>query len=429
MADIAVLTAVSGAGWEPQLVTTLESAPGGLYVARRCVDVADLLATASAGHGRVVLLSADLRRLDREVLSRLRSAGLAVVGVVPPGVDGAATRLHELGVAHVVGADVGPDELAGVVVTAVEAVGEPEVATRADHDTDLDDSGHADRGPGDGGVIAVWGPVGAPGRTTVAVNLAAELAQTGLSVLLIDADTYGSSVAQHLGLLDEAPGLAGVSRAANNGRVDADVLARHAREVVSGLRVLTGISRSGRWPELRPSSLEAVWAAVRHAADVTVVDAGFCLERDDEISFDIAAPRRNGATISALEHADHVLAVGAGDPIGLARLVRGLGDLREIVPGVPISVVINRVRSSVAGPEPEREIAGAMSRYAGVAPAAFIPDDPAALDAAVRGGLSLVEVAPGSPARQALIGLAGKLTGVPVQRPARVRWRRLVPAG
>lgn len=263
----------------------------------------------------------------------------------------------------------------------------------------------------------------------MAVNLAAELAQTGLSVLLVDADTYGASVAQHLGLLDEAPGLAAVSRAANNGRVDADVLARHAREVVTRLRVLTGITRSGRWPELRPSSLEAVWAAVRHAADVTVVDAGFCLERDDEIGFDLAAPRRNGATISAIEHADHVLAVGAGDPIGLARLVRGLDDLREIVPGLPVSVVINRVRSSVAGPEPEREIAGAMSRYAGVAPVAFVPDDPAALDAAVRGGLSLAEVAPGSAARQALIGLAGKLTGVPVQRPARARWRRLVPAG
>ena len=55
-------------------------------------------------------------------------------------------------------------------------------------------------------VIAVWGPAGAPGRTTLAVNLAAEIAAAGHSVALVDADPYGGAIAPALGLLDEAPG-------------------------------------------------------------------------------------------------------------------------------------------------------------------------------------------------------------------------------
>ena len=62
--------------------------------------------------------------------------------------------------------------------------------------------------------MAVWGPTGAPGRTTVAVGLADEAARLGISTLLVDADVYGGVVAQVLGLLDESPGLAGAARLA-----------------------------------------------------------------------------------------------------------------------------------------------------------------------------------------------------------------------
>ena len=42
-----------------------------------------------------------------------------------------------------------------------------------------------------GRLVAVWGPTGAPGRTTVATYLACELAGLGVSTVLADADTYG----------------------------------------------------------------------------------------------------------------------------------------------------------------------------------------------------------------------------------------------
>ena len=66
----------------------------------------------------------------------------------------------------------------------------------------------------------MWGPTGAPGRTTVAVGLATELARSGVHTLLADADVYGGVVAQVLGFLDEAPGLAAAVRLANNGQLD-----------------------------------------------------------------------------------------------------------------------------------------------------------------------------------------------------------------
>ena len=85
-------------------------------------------------------------------------------------------------------------------------------------------------------------------------------------------------------------------------------------------------------------------AAARGLADFTVVDCGFCLETDEELSFDTIAPRRNGATLAVLEDADLVLVVGSADPIGMQRLVRGLGELRDAELDRPVWVVLNRVR-------------------------------------------------------------------------------------
>ncbi|MPZ04446.1 ATPase, partial [Micrococcus luteus] len=57
-------------------------------------------------------------------------------------------------------------------------------------------------------VTVVWGPTGAPGRTTVAVNLAAEHAVAGRNTLLVDLDTYGPAVGVHLGLTGASAGVA-----------------------------------------------------------------------------------------------------------------------------------------------------------------------------------------------------------------------------
>ncbi len=430
--SVPVLTAVTGASWEAALVAGLERTPTGITVVRRCVDLADLLAAAATGTARAALLSAELRRLDRDALSRLAAAHVAVVGLYTPGDEPAETRLRQLGVVHVLAADAPPADIAAAVSAALGEQAESDEPASAAWSRPMD--GLPDRDapaaaepvvePGTGRLVAVWGPTGAPGRTTVAVGVATELAAAGTPTLLADADVYGGVVAQVLGFLDEAPGLAAAARLANNGQLDVPALAGVAVVAGPDLRVLTGISRADRWPELRPAALEQVWALARSLAAVTVVDLGFCLEQDEELSFDTAAPRRNGATVATLLAADVVLAVGSADPVGMQRLVRGLTGLREAAPGVLPRVVVNRVRRSAVGPDPEAQLAEALERYAGVRDVAFVPDDRDAMDASLLQARALCESSPDSPARRALAGIAAGLVGRPAPKRKRGLLRR-----
>lgn len=280
----------------------------------------------------------------------------------------------------------------------------------ADHAEDRPDV-EASGTPGDARVIAVWGPTGAPGRTTVAVNLAAEHAVAGRSTLLVDLDTYGPSVGAHLGLTEESAGVARAVRRADHGPLGpADLEAAGVRVRVAGaeLTVLTGLTRVDRWPELRPAALTSLLAAARERWERVVVDVGFGLEQDEELSFDVPAPQRNGATLAALAAADEVLAVGGPDAVSLPRLVRGTEELVEAAPEARLRVVVNRLRPAAAGVSPRSQVEAVWSRYASadIPLAAFLPWDPAAADRALLGGQVLAEAAPNSALRRALAELA-----------------------
>ena len=431
--SIPILTAVTDAVRESHLVASLGDEELGVSVVRRCVDLPDLLAVAATGTSRAVVLSADLRRLDRDALARLAVARVAVVALVDPGDENLERRMRQLGVRHLIPADAEPKWVAEAVLAAVADPDEVDGAAASYTDPsvamyDLPPPPLVELPelePGSGRLVAVWGPTGAPGRTTVAVGLAAETADLGVHTLLADADCYGGVVAQVLGLVHESPGVAGASRLANNGVLDLPGLAELARTVNPRLRVLTGIARADRWPELRPHALEAVWSLARSLAAVTVVDCGFGLEQDEELSYDTVAPRRNGATLATLAAADVVVAVATADPVGLQRFVRGLSDLRELVPGADVQVVVNRVRRGVVGSDPESEIASALRRYAGVRDVVFVPLDIRGCDAALADGRTLVEQAPSSPMRPPLRALAARLAGVA----APTRRRRLARRG
>jgi MinD-like ATPase involved in chromosome partitioning or flagellar assembly len=427
--SVPLLTAVAGP-WEAPLVTGLDGAPGGVHVVRRCADLAELLAAGGAGLARAAVVSSDLHRLDREAVARLHGVGVGVVGLADPADPGAVERLRALGVDRVLGADCDVGDVVDAVLEAVRGAGSG--ALGGPGPGAVTPASAAAAGGGVAGataaaavhprkrrrgvVVAVWGPAGAPGRTTVAVTVAAELAAAGRSTLLVDADTYGPSVAQALALLEEPGGLAGAVRAALLGSLDLERLARSAPLVSEGLRVLTGLPHPHRWPELRPSGLDVVWARARELSDVTVVDCGFGLETDEELSFDTTAPQRNAATLSALVTADLVLAVGAAEPVGLQRLVRGLHDLDAVLgPDRPRPrIVVTRVRSSAVGPQPHRRVLDALQRYADLDDArldgvVLVPDDRPACDEAMLCGRALTEQAPASPARLALRELSARV--------------------
>ena len=429
--SIPILTAADGSQWEADLIAELSAGSGDLEIVRRCVDVVELVSVAAAGQAMAALVDAQLRRLDADAVDRLTAAGVAVVGVTQ--LAGDDELLQSVGVDFVVPADAGAEVVTSVVQAAIadkaddgagRAYSDPVFATGSL--TVPRSTGHGSAVTHDesvrGSVIAVWGPTGAPGRTTVAVTLADELARLAAPTLLIDADVYGGVIASVLGLLDESPGIAAACRQAQSRRLDGAALAGLAWQLSPQLRVLTGIARADRWPELRTTAIETVLSVSRSLADFTVVDLGFALESDEELSFDTLAPRRNGATLAILDNANVVLAVGSADPIGIQRLIRGLAELREADITAPIWIVLNRVRRGPVPGEPATELDTALERFAGQRSAALLPYDLASLDAAAAIGKTLAEVSPSSPLRRAVIGLASAVAGIP--QPARGRRRR-----
>ncbi|MEU4603021.1 hypothetical protein AB0F43_08590 [Kribbella sp. NPDC023972] len=406
--SIPVLLAVTGAPWEADVVRRAERAPG-IRVVRRCVDIADVMGAAASGQARAVLLADDLPRLTSDAVAALHARGITVVALVDPSESGepfgTEDRLSRMGIERILPADVSPEDLGRAITDAVDSGPPLSVSHFAGGFVPTPET----TGPpqpvynqGSGRMIAVWGPTGAPGRTTVAVGLACELAVRGVPTLLADADVYGGTVAQQLGMLDETSGLAAAARSAGSGALDMAMLAKHARQVEPHLLVLTGLSRADRWTELRPAAIESIWSTARMLAPCTVVDVGFCIETDEEISFDSLAPRRNGATLATLEEADEVIVVGTADPVGLTRLIRALHELRAVVPSASMRVVVNRIRPGSLGSSPADAIAEALGRYAGVDAAALLPFDQNAVDAAMSHGRSLAESAKSSKLRKSL---------------------------
>jgi MinD-like ATPase involved in chromosome partitioning or flagellar assembly len=258
---------------------------------------------------------------------------------------------------------------------------------------------------GRGTVIAVWGPAGAPGRTAVAIGIAAELALAGHSVALGDVDTHGASIAPALGMLDEAPGFAAACRLAGAQSLTRTELERIGQQYSIGkstMWVLTGIGRPSRWPELSGDRVRGAIDQCRSWVDYTVLDTGFSLETDEEISSDLFAPKRNGATIAAVREADTVVAVGAADPVGMSRFLRAHVDLLELCDPDRIQVVMNKVRASAVGLNPAGQVTQTLSRFGGIDTPALVPWDQAGYDAAILSGRTLAEVAPKSQARVAI---------------------------
>jgi Mrp family chromosome partitioning ATPase len=188
---VVVLVVASGAAWEPAALRLLSDAAG-VVVLKRCVDVDDLLAAASVGQADVAVLGLDSPGLDPAATDHLRRHQVRPVAVLPTGADPDAARLRaaRVGVTVLVAEEALADLPGAVLAADEEAVsGEPapDPGQSAGESTGESTGPAGGDGPG-GRVIVVWGPAGAPGRTTVAAGVAAELARRGLRTALVDAD-------------------------------------------------------------------------------------------------------------------------------------------------------------------------------------------------------------------------------------------------
>ena len=340
-----VVVAAGGAPWEAAALDEIRQSAR-LQLHRRCLDVAELLALS--GLCDVAVVSTDMPGLDADAVLTLQRDGVRVIGIGPE------ERGHHLGISIVT--------MPGQIESHLR---EPDALAVSESP---------------GGLLAVWGPHGAPGRSVLAASVASAWAQSGQRVTLVDADPRGGAQAQMFAVLDEASGLVAACRSANHG--DLAALSGHAVTVEPGLRLLTGVTRAEMWDQVREAPFQIVLRTITQASDAVVLDLG---------------PGLDPQTRHVLEAADRVLVVGRADPVGLARLVRALHDLASVrsVALAPPVVAINLLRSTAVWSE--RDVRDAVERLAGVRPDVFVPADFKTLDTAALRGKVPAQVASGSP--------------------------------
>lgn len=234
-------------------------------------------------------------------------------------------------------------------------------------------------------MVAVWGPTGAPGRSTLAISYAAAAAAAGQRTVLVDADTYGGSIAQSLAVLDDVSALMAACRAANHGK--AAEVDDHLVAVNDRLHLLTGIPRADMWVHIRSRPFALVLEHLMSRYDLVVVDTGFGIESGTS-----AASSRDQVTVHVLETADVTFVVGRADPVGIARLVRALADVEHLVASP--RVVLNGMRGSLGWSE--HDLTSALRQLSGHEPVAVLPWDQSAIDEALMAGVPVREATPGS---------------------------------
>ena len=272
-----------------------------------------------------------------------------------------------------------------------------------------------------GKIVTVWGTHGAPGRSTIAFNLAALAAQQGQQVCLIDADTYAPSLDALMALEDTGSGLAILCSDADRAQLDekkAGAIMERVPLKNGTFDFLSGITSSSRWPEVRARAFSEVLEWLKHRYDLVICDVAAPIEVDEELTFDGPAPRRNAATLTALGCSDRVIALGEADVIGLPRLINLAREVQSrpdlFAPETDVQYWLNRSRREAAGFNPEAKMSDNWARYLSVPLTGVIPYERKVMDRLRRNGEALLEVAP----RHAVVqSLEAMLEGMYAVRP------------
>jgi MinD-like ATPase involved in chromosome partitioning or flagellar assembly len=222
-------------------------------------------------------------------------------------------------------------------------------------------------------IIAVTSPHGSTGKTTVAINIALELAAEKFRVLIIDADLDGPSVANYLCLSELPAGLVAPIRIASQNRFDQAQLERLSIQIPkSSITLLPGVI-SDQSLEPTSQSIVAILEIAKASFDFVLVGLG-PLKPSQE--FDL--------TREVVRASDQIVVVALADPIGIFRLLRFETNLLSLTERPML--VINRLRNTVIS-QAKTEIKTTLAGLSEIEAAAFLPDDQASVDQATRLGM------------------------------------------
>ncbi|HEW89715.1 MAG TPA: cobalamin biosynthesis protein CobQ [Candidatus Bathyarchaeota archaeon] len=289
--------------------------------------------------------------------------------------------------------------------------------------------------------LAVAGGKGGVGKTTVAANIGAYVADSGVEVLFVDADVDNPNAHMNLGLevakLKDITLFAPVIDASKCSRCGAcaqscpehALLAAPGREPVffeercSGCRICRLVCKEGAILEgkkilghifsARGGHLQLFGAELKpgEARSPLVVGAlmDFVREEAENSNYDIVIvdcpPGAGNTVLRAIREADLVLLVTEPTPFGLSTLKIALELVDKL--GLKAGVVVNRADISDQGLTAIRELAAEE----GLEILAEIPFDEEAVRASVE-GVPLVRASPSSRAGRAMRQLAEGVLGL-----------------
>jgi len=266
-------------------------------------------------------------------------------------------------------------------------------------------------------VIACWGPAGSPGKSTVATNIASELALAGHQVLLIDLDTLAPSLALSLGLVDTPAGLSASLRLAEQQRFTRAEFERLTVSVSLGrneLRFMPGLNSANRWQEVTPERFEQLLSAIASFVDFVVLDLAQATDFKPRVIHPSTLANqpevsRDSLLRSVLEKATKLVLVSGCDPVAAHRFLIAAEYLSELKRTKQAYVVVNRFRTTTLGSRAKDELEQTFMNLAKFRVNCFIPDDPQNIDKAMLNGLPLVLLKRSSPARLAISELTKEL--------------------
>jgi MinD-like ATPase involved in chromosome partitioning or flagellar assembly len=265
-------------------------------------------------------------------------------------------------------------------------------------------------------VIAVWGPAGSPGKSTVASNLATEIALAGEKVLLIDLDTLAPSLAIGLGLVDTPAGLSACLRLAEQNRLSVDEFNRLTLTISLGrreLKFMPGLSAPHRWPEVTPERLEKLFQDLQYEVDHVVLDlpqaTAFKPNLFHPSNMTGSEANRDQLLKSVLSKAAKVVLVSGSDPVAAQRFLIAKEYIDALPEAIDPLVAVNRFRTGALGSRAKAELEETFLTLGKLRIDAFIPEDRENLDKAMLNGLPLALLKRSSPARVAIAELAKQL--------------------
>ena len=312
----------------------------GLLIASGMTDFDRALMTAERDNSEALLLFTPRLEDTYDLLRTSRSSrpAMALIVAVPGPQNGQLAEALKAGADEIV---ILPAE-AAAVATAIHKAMARVSAAAATRPSD------AARSP----LVAVLGPKGGTGKTTIATNLAADLATRGRETLLVDLDLQFGDVGVVLGV---DPEHTIYDLATAGGTMDAERLRGFTGRSRDGVNVLLAPVRPDQADAVTAEHITAILDLARTTYDVVIVDT---------------PPAFTAGVIAAVDQADLIVMLGSFDLPGLKNMKLGMETLQMMdVPSARILPVLNRANTKVG------LLVTDVTKVLGRAPEVAVPSD------------------------------------------------------